>query len=91
MSELEDEKLRREESDRTAGARKEQVEMQIRSLQAQVSILEGENKVAIQTISSLERQLREIKQHHNNADIQVGDLEVKLIQKDEKIADLEKK
>ena len=88
---MEDEKIRREESDRNSNARKEQYEMQVRSLQAQVSILESENKIALQTIGNLEKQLRDIKRNTSDADVRVGDLECSLMEKNARIADLEKK
>ena len=91
VAELEDEKLRREENDRTAFSRKEQYELQIRSLQAQVSILENENKVALQAIGQLEQESRNLKQNRSTADIRVGELEVQLASKNEKVIQLEKK
>ena len=83
--------MNKEESDRQLSAQLENDRLSIASLKAQVSILENENKIALQSISSLESQLKISQQVSGNFEAKIGELQIQVVEKDLKMREWENK
>lgn len=83
--------MNHEQSEREIAAKLESNQTTISSLEAHISILENENKIALQSINSLETQLNVAKQVNNNLESKMGDLQIQVVDKDFKIKQWETK